>query len=48
MLVITRRVGEQIVIGDAIRLTIVAITGDRARIDRTGPATVALDAFFVA
>jgi hypothetical protein len=34
MLVLTRRIGEQIVINGVISVTVVAIQGDKARVDR--------------
>jgi carbon storage regulator len=37
MLVLTRRVGELIVIGDEIELKVVAVRGDRVRIGITAP-----------
>ena len=37
MLVLTRRVGEQIVINGGIRITLVAIRGDRVRLGVTAP-----------
>lgn len=38
MLVLSRKIGEQIVIGDNIRLTVVAICGDRVRLGLIAPA----------
>ncbi|HEV3256102.1 MAG TPA: carbon storage regulator [Gemmataceae bacterium] len=43
MLVLTRRIGEQIVIGDTIRVTVTAIQGDRVRLGITAPASVRVD-----
>jgi carbon storage regulator len=40
MLVLSRKLGEQIVIGDNIRVTVVAISGDRVGLGFTGPAEV--------
>jgi|GraSoiStandDraft_11_1057310.scaffolds.fasta_scaffold143590_3 carbon storage regulator len=38
MLVLSRRPGEEIVIGDTIRLRVVAIDGNRVRLGFTAPA----------
>jgi carbon storage regulator CsrA len=43
MLVLTRRLGEEIVIGDAIRVKIVLIKGDRVRLGVTAPDSVPVD-----
>jgi carbon storage regulator len=40
MLVLSRKIGEQIVIGDGIRLTVVAIYRDRVRLGLTAPAEI--------
>jgi carbon storage regulator len=40
MLVLTRNVGEEIVIGDDIRLTVVAVMGNKVRIGITAPSVV--------
>jgi carbon storage regulator len=40
MLVLSRKTGEQIVIGDDIRLTVVAVCGDRVRLGFTAPAEI--------
>lgn len=43
MLVLTRRVGEQIVIDGTIGVTVVAIKGDRVRLGVAAPASVCVD-----
>lgn len=43
MLVLTRRVGEQIVIDGNIRLTVVSIKGDRIRLGIEAPPSVVVD-----
>ena len=43
MLVLTRRIGEEIVIGDDIRVTVVAIEGSKVRLGVTAPKDVAVD-----
>src|SRR5262249_45368732 len=43
MLVLSRRVGEQIVIDGAIRVTVVAIEGNKTRLGVTAPASVPVD-----
>lgn len=43
MLVLTRRIGEEIVIDLDIRITITAIQGDRVRIGVTAPKFVRVD-----
>jgi len=40
MLVLSRRIGEQIVIADEIRVTIVAVNGHRVRLGITAPRAV--------
>jgi carbon storage regulator len=40
MLVLTRRVGEEIIIDGDIRITVVAVKGDRVRIGITAPDDV--------
>jgi len=37
MLVLTRKIGEQIVIGDDVCITVVAVQGDRVRLGITAP-----------
>jgi carbon storage regulator len=43
MLVLSRRIGEEIVIADKIRVRIVAIRGDQVRIGVTAPPSVRVD-----
>jgi carbon storage regulator len=43
MLVLTRKAGEQIVVNDAIRVTVVAIQGDRVRLGITAPRETLVD-----
>jgi carbon storage regulator len=43
MLVLSRRIGEQLVIGENIRLTILAITGNQVRLGITAPPEVRVD-----
>lgn len=43
MLVLTRRVGEEIVIDGNIRVTIVSIKGDSVRVGITAPPSVVVD-----
>jgi carbon storage regulator len=43
MLVLTRRVGEEIIIGDNIRVTITAVKGDKVRVGITAPPEVRVD-----
>jgi carbon storage regulator len=43
MLVLTRRVGEVIVIDDDIRITVVSVRGDRVRLGITAPEFVQVD-----
>ena len=43
MLVLSRRVGEEIVIDGDIRVTIVAVRGDRVRVGITAPPSVPVD-----
>lgn len=43
MLVLTRRIGEEIIIGDNIRVKIVSIKGDRIRVGIEAPSTVTVD-----
>ena len=43
MLVLTRRVGERIVIDSAIRVTVLAIKGDKVRLGVAAPAHVRVD-----
>ncbi len=42
MLVLTRKPGQRILIGDSIVLTVVALHGDRVRIGLEAPAEVAI------
>src|SRR5260370_22315071 len=43
MLVLSRRVGEQIVVGGDIRLTVVAVQGKQVRIGISAPPMVIVD-----
>lgn len=40
MLVLSRKVGEQVVIGDDIRVMVVSVRGDRVRLGFTAPGEV--------
>lgn len=42
MLVLTRRLGEEIVIGEGIRLTVVAIHGNKVRLGFAAPENVSI------
>jgi carbon storage regulator len=42
MLVLTRRRGDEIVIGDNIRLTVIAIRGNKVRLGVTAPQGVSI------
>ncbi len=43
MLVLTRRSGEEIVVGGNVRITVVAVKGDRVRIGVAAPRNVSVD-----
>jgi carbon storage regulator len=43
MLVLTRKVGEEIVIGDNIRIKVVAVLGGKVRIGIVAPKDVTVD-----
>jgi carbon storage regulator len=43
VLVLSRRVGEEIVINDNIRITVVAVKGDRIRLGIVAPRDVTVD-----
>lgn len=43
MLILTRRVGETIIIGDAIEVTVVALNGAQVRIGIKAPKDVTVD-----
>jgi carbon storage regulator len=43
MLVLSRRVGEEIIINDNIRVTVVAVKGDRVRVGIVAPRNVTVD-----
>ena len=43
MLVLSRKVEEEIIIGDNIHITVVAIKGDKVQIGITAPKDVAVD-----
>ena len=43
MLVLSRKVGEEIVIAGTIRVTVVAVVGDRVRLGVQAPSEVRVD-----
>ena len=43
MLVLTRRVGEQVVINDDVIVTVVAVQGEKVRLGITAPASIRVD-----
>jgi carbon storage regulator len=43
MLVLSRKVGEEVIINDNIRVTVVAIKGDRIRLGFTAPNNVTVN-----
>jgi carbon storage regulator len=43
MLVLTRKVGEEIVIGDNIRVTVVELKGGKVRLGVSAPPEIAVD-----
>jgi carbon storage regulator len=43
MLVLTRRIGESIVIGNEVRVTVVSVKGDKVRLGVTAPEDVRVD-----
>lgn len=43
MLVLTRRIGETIVIDNDVRVTVLEVKGDRVRLGITAPPTVPVD-----
>ncbi len=43
MLILSRRVGEEIVIGDTIRVTVLTVHGDRVRLGILAPKEVVVD-----
>ena len=43
MLVLTRKVGEEIIINNVVRVTVVAIQGDRVRLGITAPRDTPVD-----
>ena len=43
MLVLTRRIGEEIVIDGNIRVTVISVKGDKVRLGITAPPTVTVD-----
>jgi len=43
MLVLSRRVGEEIIIDDDIHVTVVAVSGDKVRIGISAPKEVVVD-----
>ena len=47
MLVLSRRIGEQIVIGDTVAVTIVEVKGTHVRLGVTAPKSVRVDRYEV-
>lgn len=43
MLVLSRKVGEQVVIGDDVTVTVVEVRGDKVRLGITAPRDVSVD-----
>lgn len=43
MLVLSRRLGEEIIIGDNIRIVVTDIKGDKVRLGITAPASIPVD-----
>jgi carbon storage regulator len=43
MLVLMRKVGEQIIIGDDVRIAVVTVQGDRVRLGITAPKDTRVD-----
>lgn len=43
MLILTRRTGEVVHIGDEVKVTILAIIGDRVRVGFDAPRSIAVD-----
>lgn len=43
MLVLSRRIGEAIVIADDIRVTVVAVNGQKVRLGITAPPSISVD-----
>ena len=43
MLIVTRRIGEELVIDGAIRVRVVAVDGDRVRLGTNAPRSVTVD-----
>jgi len=43
MLVLSRRVGETIVVGDDVRITVVAVQGKKVRLAISAPPDIAVD-----
>lgn len=42
MLVLTRKIGEEIVNGDTIRLLVLAVSGNKVRLGITAPTSIAV------
>jgi carbon storage regulator len=45
MLVLTRKVNQEIIIGDDIRITVVAVAGDHVKLGITAPRSVPVHRF---